>query len=61
MDYFGRVGTVFLFETTSLLAFGTAWLIKGETFLKDETPVASKTITTDGHVMEEVPVPVSKR
>ena len=61
MDYFGKVGTVFLFETTSLLAFGTAWLIKGETFLKDETPVPSKTMTTDGHVMEEVAVPARKR
>jgi hypothetical protein len=30
----GNVGTVFFFETTALLAFGTAWLIKGETFLK---------------------------
>ena len=30
------VGPVFFFETTSLLAFGTAWLTKGETFLKDE-------------------------
>jgi hypothetical protein len=29
-------GPVFFFESTSLLAFGTAWLIKGETFLKDE-------------------------
>lgn len=31
----GGVGTVFLFETTSLWAFGVAWLIKGETLLKD--------------------------
>jgi hypothetical protein len=28
-------GPVFCFEATSLLAFGFAWLIKGETFLKD--------------------------
>lgn len=27
---------VFFFESSSLLAFGIAWLIKGETFLKDE-------------------------
>jgi hypothetical protein len=35
---FGSLGSVFCFETTALLAFGTAWLIKGETFLKDENP-----------------------
>lgn len=46
----GNVGTVFFFETTALLAFGTAWLIKGETFLKDESPEPSRTVTTDGHV-----------
>jgi len=34
---FGSLGSVFCFETTALLAFGTAWLIKGETFLKDES------------------------
>lgn len=35
-DYlFGSIGTIFTFETTSLLAFGTAWLIKGRTLLKD--------------------------
>jgi hypothetical protein len=32
---FGHLGSVFCFETTALLAFGTAWLTKGETFLKD--------------------------
>jgi len=31
------LGPVFFFETTSLLAFGIAWLTKGETILKDET------------------------
>ena len=31
------LGPVFFFETTSLLAFGTAWLTKGEMILKDET------------------------
>jgi len=30
------LGPVFCFEATSLLAFGIAWLTKGETFLKDE-------------------------
>jgi hypothetical protein len=31
----GPLGVVFCFETTALLAFGIAWLTKGETFLKD--------------------------
>jgi hypothetical protein len=47
--------TVFCFETTALLAFGTAWLIKGETFLKDENPQPATTITTDDHIMIEEP------
>lgn len=47
----GNVGTVFCFETTALLAFGAAWLTKGETFLKDESPEPSRTVTTDGHVL----------
>ncbi len=39
----GPFGTTFIFETTSLVAFGIAWLIKGETFLKDEvTPERAK-------------------
>jgi hypothetical protein len=37
----GPFGTTFVFETTSLVAFGFAWLIKGETFLKDE-PTSEK-------------------
>lgn len=45
------LGTVFCLETTSLLAFGVAWLVKGETFLKDTVPQASRTVTTDGHTM----------
>ena len=32
---FGQIGTAFFFESTALLAFGTAWMVKGETFLKD--------------------------
>jgi len=47
----GNIGPVFCFESTSLLAFGTAWLTKGETFLKDERPEPSVTRTTDGHIM----------
>jgi hypothetical protein len=45
---FGNFGTVFFFETTSLFGFGIAWLTKGETFLKDETPEPPHTRTTDG-------------
>jgi hypothetical protein len=33
---FGELGAMFTFETTALFAFGVAWLVKGETFLKDE-------------------------
>lgn len=45
------------FETTSLLAFGLAWLVKGEAFLKDENPQPAVTRTTDGHVMIDNPHP----
>jgi hypothetical protein len=53
VDQIGPFGTVFFFETTSLLAFGFAWLIKGETFLKDAIPTLSRTVTTDGRVMDD--------
>ena len=33
---FGGLGTIFFFETTSLLAFGVAWLVKGQTLFKDQ-------------------------
>jgi len=36
----GRLGAMFCFETTALVAFGIAWLVKGETILRDEVPVA---------------------
>jgi hypothetical protein len=36
------LGPVFFFESTSLMAFGAAWLTKGETFLKDEVPQVSE-------------------
>ncbi|HEY5055575.1 MAG TPA: hypothetical protein VII58_05400 [Acidobacteriaceae bacterium] len=39
--------TTIFFETTSLLCFGIAWLVKGETFLKDapEEPARNRTHT----------------
>jgi hypothetical protein len=42
----GNVGPVFCFESTALLAFGIAWLTKGETFLKDESPQPSNSKTS---------------
>jgi 4-amino-4-deoxy-L-arabinose transferase-like glycosyltransferase len=45
------------FETTSLLAFGLAWLVKGEMFLKDKNPAPAVTLTTDGHVFLDDPHP----
>lgn len=35
---FGALGAMFCFETTALIAFGIAWLVKGETFLQDQEP-----------------------
>jgi hypothetical protein len=46
----GRLDPTFCFESTALIAFGLAWLIKGETFLKDEYHAPSRTKTTDGHI-----------
>jgi hypothetical protein len=37
MTMIGPLGTMFCFETTALIAFGTAWLVKGGTILKDAT------------------------
>jgi hypothetical protein len=37
MTMIGPLGTMFCFETTALIAFGIAWLVKGGTILKDAT------------------------
>jgi hypothetical protein len=47
----GSLYSTFCFESTSLIAFGIAWLIKGETFLKDHGSGSPITETTDGHIM----------
>jgi hypothetical protein len=49
---FPDVAPGLFFETTSLLAFGFAWIVKGETLLKDETPKPAVTTSTDGHPLE---------
>jgi hypothetical protein len=46
-----QIGTVLCFETTSLIAFGIAWLVKGETFLRDVNPQAPGEKTTDNILM----------
>jgi hypothetical protein len=57
-DYlFACVAPGIFFETTSLWAFGIAWLIKGEMFLKDENSAPAVTRTTDGHVFLDDPHP----
>jgi hypothetical protein len=47
----GNLDPIFCFESTALIAFGIAWLVKGETFLKDKNgePTRAKT-TDDPHV-----------
>jgi len=37
----------FFFETTALLAFGIAWMVKGELVLGDPEPERTRSITTD--------------
>ena len=37
------------FESTSLWAFGFAWMVKGEMFFKDRQDSLARTRTTDGH------------
>lgn len=53
------IGTVFCFEATSLFAFGVAWLVKGETFLKDDSSEPAITKTTDGHAQVSPPSPTA--
>jgi hypothetical protein len=38
----GNLSPTFCFESTALIAFGIAWLVKGEAFLKDEIPEKQK-------------------
>ena len=43
----GKLGTTIVFETTSLFAFGFAWLVKGEVFFNDTVPQPRPNITTN--------------
>ena len=43
----GPLGTTFVFETTALIAFGYAWLVKGEAFFKDNPKPETATTPAD--------------
>lgn len=55
---FGIVRPTFCFETTSLIAFGIAWLVKGETFLKDHPHSHARRTSadTDLHVKDHATI-----
>jgi len=42
-----KLHTTICFETLALVAFGFAWLVKGEGLLKDEGVISSATVTSD--------------
>lgn len=50
----GSLSPMLCFETTALWAFGIAWLIKGETFLKDEKAEPSTTPSA-GAPLDDLP------
>lgn len=55
----GPLTPTFCFESTALVAFGVAWLTKGETFLQDEKPQLRRTQATATNQLFSLSTPPS--